>query len=155
MTGATHPILCLNSGSSSLKFAVYRMGRAEETRRIEGAVERIGLEKPRLFIRAKQNRHVARLASPRCDMALDFANDVFCFLRLGIKLLDAGFQATRSGGPQRFIVPSLVEDDQLIGPTEDRRRAAVIVFETYDFGVGPILAKAQNVLHLGATPTVD
>lgn len=37
-------ILCLNSGSSSLKFALYRMGAAEEELVVRGAVEKIGIK---------------------------------------------------------------------------------------------------------------
>ncbi len=36
-------VLCLNGGSSSLKFALYRMGQAEESLLVRGAAERIGL----------------------------------------------------------------------------------------------------------------
>lgn len=43
-------VLCLNSGSSSLKFAVYRVGR-EETRIARGAVERIGEPDSRVWLR--------------------------------------------------------------------------------------------------------
>jgi acetate kinase len=43
-------ILCLNSGSSSLKFALYRMGDGEELM-LEGAVERIGLRGGRFWAR--------------------------------------------------------------------------------------------------------
>jgi acetate kinase len=50
VTGAQRHILCLNSGSSSLKFAVYRLGEGRETRCVEGAVERIGLEDARLWL---------------------------------------------------------------------------------------------------------
>jgi acetate kinase len=46
-----HHILCMNSGSSSLKFALYQLGPDEEALLAEGAVERIGLEKGRLWIR--------------------------------------------------------------------------------------------------------
>ena len=35
-------ILCLNGGSSSLKFAVYRLTGAAEERILSGAVEAIG-----------------------------------------------------------------------------------------------------------------
>jgi acetate kinase len=48
-------ILCLNSGSSSLKFALYELGAAE-TRLATGAVERIGLESGRLWIRDGEQR---------------------------------------------------------------------------------------------------
>jgi len=43
-------ILCLNSGSSSLKFALYRMGDGQELV-LEGAVERIGLPGGRFWAR--------------------------------------------------------------------------------------------------------
>jgi acetate kinase len=36
-------VLCLNSGSSSLKFALYQLGDDEEVLLAAGAVERIGL----------------------------------------------------------------------------------------------------------------
>lgn len=44
-------VLCLNSGSSSLKFAVYRMSDSEEALGVEGAFEGIGIERGRLWIR--------------------------------------------------------------------------------------------------------
>ncbi len=48
-TGCT--ILCLNSGSSSLKFALYQLGDGTETLLAEGAVERIGVPGGRLWAR--------------------------------------------------------------------------------------------------------
>jgi hypothetical protein len=48
-------ILCLNSGSSSLKFALYELGAAE-SRLATGAVERIGLPSGRLWIRDGEQR---------------------------------------------------------------------------------------------------
>src|SRR5215510_10596110 len=48
---ADHVILCLNSGSSSVKSALYRLGDGNETRLVEGAVERIGLPNGQLRIR--------------------------------------------------------------------------------------------------------
>lgn len=38
----THTILCLNSGSSSLKFALFRMSETAESRLAQGAVEEFG-----------------------------------------------------------------------------------------------------------------
>lgn len=46
-----HPILCLNAGSSSLKFALYQLGEGTEARLAEGAVEWIGLQGGRLWMR--------------------------------------------------------------------------------------------------------
>ena len=45
-----HSILCLNSGSSSLKFALYEMGAKEEALLAAGAVEQIGLQGGHLWI---------------------------------------------------------------------------------------------------------
>ena len=50
-----HVILCLNSGSSSLKFALYSLGDTQEERIASGAVEGIGLSGGRLWIRGKDN----------------------------------------------------------------------------------------------------
>jgi acetate kinase len=44
-------ILCLNSGSSSLKFALYEIGDTEEALLVKGAVERIGLQSGHVWIR--------------------------------------------------------------------------------------------------------
>lgn len=46
-----HPIICLNSGSSSLKFALYELGNKEEVLLVEGAAEPIGLKGGRLWVR--------------------------------------------------------------------------------------------------------
>jgi acetate kinase len=50
-----HVILCLNSGSSSLKFALYHLGAVEEVRLAHGAVERIGLAGGHLWIQGMDN----------------------------------------------------------------------------------------------------
>ena len=48
MTAKASAILCLNAGSSSLKFAVYEhKAAAAESRLVAGAVERIGLKEGR------------------------------------------------------------------------------------------------------------
>jgi acetate kinase len=52
---AHHVILCLNSGSSSLKFALYHLGEVEEVRLAHGAVESIGLAGGHLWIRGMDN----------------------------------------------------------------------------------------------------
>jgi len=47
-------ILCLNGGSSSLKFAVYRMDGAAEERVLSGAVEAIGAKAGRAWLRRRE-----------------------------------------------------------------------------------------------------
>jgi len=50
---ATSAILCLNSGSSSLKFALYQCSDEAEAPLAAGAVERIGLTGGRWWIRGR------------------------------------------------------------------------------------------------------
>jgi acetate kinase len=63
MPGAVvFPVLCLNMGSSSLKFALYRLGHAEESLLAAGEIERIGLSGGRLLVNSPdgtilQDRH--------------------------------------------------------------------------------------------------
>jgi acetate kinase len=59
-------VLCINSGSSSLKFALYRLGEHEEERLVCGAAERIGLQPGRLWIKGASNETIL-------DIQQDFA----------------------------------------------------------------------------------
>ncbi len=52
VASAKQIILCLNSGSSSLKFSLYGLVEREEERLVFGAVERIGLGDGRLWIKS-------------------------------------------------------------------------------------------------------
>jgi acetate kinase len=51
----THTILCLNSGSSSLKFALFGISKTAETRLAQGAVEEFGPD-AHLWLRDSQKR---------------------------------------------------------------------------------------------------
>src|SRR6266851_7542158 len=53
---ASRVILCLNSGSSSLKFALYQIGDGEEILLAKGAVERNDAEVARLWIHSAQRK---------------------------------------------------------------------------------------------------
>jgi acetate kinase len=55
MSPAEHVILSVNSGSSSLKIALYFVGETQETRIVQGAVEGIGLPSGHLWLRGKDN----------------------------------------------------------------------------------------------------
>ena len=55
MSLAEHVILSVNSGSSSLKVALYCLGELEERRIVQGAVEGIGLPSGHLWMRGKDN----------------------------------------------------------------------------------------------------
>jgi acetate kinase len=49
-------ILCVNAGSSSLKFALYRISQSSENKAAEGAIEGIGQPEGRLWLRDSQKR---------------------------------------------------------------------------------------------------
>jgi acetate kinase len=59
MSSKEHVILCINSGSSSLKFALYCLGEVEERRIAHGAVEGISLPDGQLWIRDEDNHALA------------------------------------------------------------------------------------------------
>jgi acetate kinase len=64
---ASRVILCLNSGSSSLKFALYQIGDGEEILLGEGAVERSDAQTARLWIHSAQSnleRSDVEMSSP-------------------------------------------------------------------------------------------
>jgi acetate kinase len=62
VTSTTPIILCLNSGSSSSKFSVYRMGGETADLLSNGAVERIGLQDGHFWIRGRERRTLADLS---------------------------------------------------------------------------------------------
>jgi acetate kinase len=53
-------ILCINSGSSSIKFALYAMGEGEESALGSGAVERIGQSAGRIWLQREGQARVDR-----------------------------------------------------------------------------------------------
>ncbi|WP_298171633.1 acetate/propionate family kinase [Acidithiobacillus sp.] len=68
---ATRHILCLNSGSSSIKFAVFALGAEGEEKLAEGAAERIGQSVGRLWLQQGEERAIDRqLAMPQQQEAL-------------------------------------------------------------------------------------
>jgi acetate kinase len=69
---AWYPILCLNSGSSSLKFSLYQLGEVE-TLLATGAVERIGLQGGMLWVKQAGEETVAEVRRdfPTHDTAVE------------------------------------------------------------------------------------
>lgn len=65
----SHVILCLNSGSSSLKFGLYRLSEGTEALLASGAVERIGLPDGRLWVRDGEREVLADASGDFSDHA--------------------------------------------------------------------------------------
>jgi acetate kinase len=104
-------VLCLNGGSSSLKFAAFSVGGAEARALARGGIERIGSPTAVLHIRA-EDRSPAR--EERCDahdiraaVPLVFAE----LARLGVELDAAGHRIVH-GGPEH-LRPERIDDGLL------------------------------------------
>src|SRR5271169_2743890 len=97
-------ILCLNSGSSSLKFALYRLGEADEVRLANGAVENIGLAQGRIWIRDPEGQEVIdvrRRDFPTHTAAA--AGIVESARSLGLPRPDAAGHRVVHGGPHHTV----------------------------------------------------
>src|SRR5438270_2763607 len=109
-------ILCLNGGSSSLKFAVYRLNGAAEERTFSGAVEAIGAEGGRAWLHAGD-----KVLSEQCGPFPDHAEAVkmmFAALQAqGVTELAAAGHRVVHGGP-KFTVPRLIDEELKAGLKE-------------------------------------
>lgn len=101
-------ILCLNGGSSSLKYAVYRIADAEEERVFSGAIEAIGAEGGRAWLRAGD-----KALSDRSGTFSDHTQAVktmFAALKAqGVTELAAAGHRIVHGGP-KFTEPQRIDD---------------------------------------------
>ena len=116
---AKHVILCLNSGSSSLKFALYHLGEGEEVRLAHGAVERIGLAGGQLWIRGMDSEALA-------DVHRDFPGHTAAAEGVSVAAKDLGFPPPVAVGhrvvhggpdhtaPERVEAPLLAELRRLV-----------------------------------------
>ena len=84
----------------------------------------------------------------------DFIDHPFCFGRLVLQLLySRRFAAGRC--PQDFIVTEFVEADKPVRPADDFPRRAIILLQSHDLGLGPIVFEAEDVGHFGPAPAVN
>jgi len=105
-------ILCLNSGSSSLKFALYQIGKNKEALLAKGEVKGIGLENGSLQIKdgKKQNFEELKIDHPNHRLALE---KIFAALkRLKLPRPDAVGHRLVHGGPKHttpeHVTPELI-----------------------------------------------
>jgi acetate kinase len=119
LTGA-ELILCLDSGSSSLKFALYRMADGSETLCARGAIEGIGQQHGRLWLTGPQEQPLAdaprQFAEPESSVAAAF--DALDCARLGPP--DAIGHRLVHGGPDHVaperVTPALIDQLRRITP---------------------------------------
>jgi acetate kinase len=100
-------ILCLNGGSSSLKFAVYRLNGAAEERIFSGAVEAIGEATGKAWLRNRDSG--LQEESGRFPDHTAAINKMFVALReQGVEKLAAAGHRIVHGGPE-FTAPRLAD----------------------------------------------
>ena len=102
-------ILCLNGGSSSLKFAVYRLSGAGEERIFSGAVEAIGEPIGKAWLRSGDKALQEENGKfPDHTAAI---KTMFAALReQGVEKLAAAGHRIVHGGP-KFIAPQLIDEN--------------------------------------------
>jgi acetate kinase len=112
-------ILCLNSGSSSLKFALYRLGETDEVLLAKGAVENIGLAQGRVWIRGPEDEKLIEVRRHFPTHTEAAAGIVESPRSLGLPSPDAAGHRIVHGGPhhtapQRVDAVLLADLRQLI-----------------------------------------
>jgi acetate kinase len=108
------PVLVLNSGSSSIKFSVYEAGNGERTRLHEGAVDGIGTDLGKFWIKDAEGKKLV-------DRTPDLPTPAIAFKLVADALHSADFPTPAaighrmvSGGPtvleNRLITPALIDE---------------------------------------------
>src|SRR4029077_1490267 len=102
-----HAILSLNGGSSSLKFAVYRMAEAAEERLFSGAMEAIGTAVGRSWLRNSQST-ISDRKGTFSDHAAAVKSMFDALREQSVKNLAAAGHRIVHGGP-KFTEPQRVD----------------------------------------------
>ena len=108
---ASRVILCLNSGSSSLKFALYRIGDREEILLAQGAVERNDAQSARLWIHSPQ-RKIEKTGGEMSSVSAAMHAASVELERLELPRFDAVGHRLVHGG-QHHAVPERITDTLL------------------------------------------
>lgn len=109
-------ILCLNGGSSSLKFGVYRLGLKAEEKIFSGAVEAIGEDSGKAWLRSGDK--ALQEESGKYPDHTTAIETMFAALRKqGVERLEAAGHRIVHGGP-KFISPQLIDEKLKAGLKE-------------------------------------
>jgi len=109
-------ILCLNGGSSSLKFGIYRLGLKAEEKIFSGAVEAIGEDSGKAWLRS--GHKAPQEASGKFPDHTTAIETMFAALRKqGVERLEAAGHRIVHGGP-KFISPQLIDEKLKAGLKE-------------------------------------
>ena len=103
------PILVLNSGSSSIKFSVYEAGGSQRTRLFEGAVDGIGTDLGKFWIKDADGKKLV-------DQTPSLPNRAVAFALVSDTLHSGQFPAPVAIGHRTVCGGPTVRENQLITP---------------------------------------
>ena len=103
------PVLVLNSGSSSIKFSVYEAGNGERTRLFEGAVDGIGTDLGKFWIKDAAGKKLV-------DQTPAVPNRAVAFKLVADALHSGDFPAPAAIGHRMVCGGPTVRENQLITP---------------------------------------
>ncbi len=106
---ASLPILVLNSGSSSIKFSIYEAGNGQRTRLFEGAVDGIGTDLGKFWIKDAGGKKLV-------DQTPDLPNRAVAFKMVSDALHSGEFPAPAAIGHRTVCGGPTVRENQLITP---------------------------------------
>jgi len=106
---ASLPILVLNSGSSSIKFSVYEAGDGQRTRLFEGAVDGIGTDLGKFWIKDEAGNKLV-------DQTPSLPNRAVAFKMVADALHSGDFPAPLAIGHRTVCGGPTVNENQLITP---------------------------------------
>jgi acetate kinase len=106
---ASLPILVLNSGSSSIKFSVYEAGDGQRTRLFEGAVDGIGTDLGKFWIKDAAGKKLV-------DQTPSLPNRAVAFALVSGALHSGDFPAPAAIGHRTVCGGPTINENQLITP---------------------------------------
>jgi acetate kinase len=103
------PVLVLNSGSSSIKFAMYEAGEGQRTKIFEGAVDGIATDNGKFWIKDAEGRKLV-------DQTPDLPNRSVAFKLVAETLHSGQFPAPKAIGHRTVSGSPTVLENQIITP---------------------------------------
>ena len=103
------PVLVLNSGSSSIKFSIYEAGNGERRKLYEGAVDGIGTEQGKFWIKDAGGIKIA-------DQSPALPNRSFAFKVIADLLHSDDFPAPAAIGHRMVCAAPTLQENQLVTP---------------------------------------
>ena len=112
-------------------------------------------DRSRQRVHPAHDREISRFGIARDHLVGDLIGDAIGFFVTVLVLTQRDRFAGRVIGEQILLFATAVVPNQLIGDAKDFWRAAVVLFQPNGFDRRVILFEIQNVVEVGATPSVD